>query len=139
VPGDYDGDGKTDFAIFRPTTGLWAVRSSSTGTTLITVVFGMGGDVPVQADYDGDGKSDIAVYRPSTGYWYVLTSTSSFASYQSTSWGAPGDVPVPGDYDGDAVADIAVYRPSTGTWYVMNVLTIAGWGDATDVPVLGRK
>jgi hypothetical protein len=31
VPGDYDGDGKTDFSIFRPTDGTWWITYSSTG------------------------------------------------------------------------------------------------------------
>ena len=90
-------------------------------------------------DYDGDGKTDIAVYRPSTGYWYVLTSSSTWSNYQWYWWGAVDDVPVPGDFDGDGVTDVAVYRPSTGTWYVMDVMTIVGWGETGDVPVLGRK
>ena len=138
APGDYDGDGKTDVAVLTPTTGVWSVRSSLSGTTLVTVPFGMSGDVPVPGDYDGDGKTDIAVYRPSTGFWYVLTSSSSWSSYQSYWWGAVDDVPVPGDYDGDGRTDIAVYRPSTGTWYVMDVMTIVGWGNATDIPILSR-
>jgi hypothetical protein len=31
-PGDYDGDGKTDFCVFRALTGTWFVIKSSTGT-----------------------------------------------------------------------------------------------------------
>ena len=139
VPGDYDGDGTTDLAVFTPATGQWTIRSSKTGTTLITVPWGMSGDIAVPGDYDGDGKTDIAVYRPSTGYWYVLTSSSSWSNYLWYWWGAVGDVPVPGDFDGDGVTDVAVYRPSTGTWYVMNVLTITGWGETGDVPILSRK
>ena len=139
APGDYDGDGQTDFAVFTPATGQWSIRSSLTGTTLVTVPFGMSGDIPVPGDYDGDGKMDIAVYRPSTGYWYVLTSSSTWSNWQYYWWGAVGDVPVPGDYDGDGATDVAVYRPSTGTWYVMDVMTISGWGQASDIPVLSRK
>lgn len=34
VPGDFDGDGLTDFSVFRPTTGYWFVVKSSTATSI---------------------------------------------------------------------------------------------------------
>jgi hypothetical protein len=50
VQGDYDGDGKTDFAIWRPsadpTQNFFYVLQSSNGT-LSTTEWGMNGDYPV--------------------------------------------------------------------------------------------
>ena len=83
VPGDYDGDGKTDFSIFRPTDGTWWITYSSSGS-YSSVQFGAScssngcdisvptsytGDLPDPADYDGDGKTDIPSldHRQATG------------------------------------------------------------------------
>lgn len=52
VPGDYDGDGRTDFAVFRPGAGRWFITESSSklGVTK-EVQFGQSGDVPVSSGY----------------------------------------------------------------------------------------
>jgi uncharacterized delta-60 repeat protein len=114
---DYDGDGKADLSVFRPSTGFWYI-ARPTGVpsqNFDAVQFGVSGDLPVPADYDGDGKTDVAVWRPSDGVWYLMQSTAGFRAAQ---FGANGDIPVPGDFDGDGKANLAVFRPSTGSWYI---------------------
>lgn len=116
VPGDYDGDGKTDFSVFRRATGFWYISYSSNGYTIEIPSFGASDDAMAQADYDGDGKTDAAVFRPSTGWWYIKRSSDS--GMTSIQYGLPTDKPAPADYDGDGKADIAVWRGSNLTFYI---------------------
>jgi hypothetical protein len=114
---DFDGDGKTDIGIYRPSVGEWWVNRSSTSQT-VAAQFGLSTDRVVSGDYTGDGKSDVAFWRPSDGFWYILRSEDG--SFFSFPFGTAGDVPSPADFDGDGKTDAAVFRPSTGTWYILN-------------------
>lgn len=129
VPGDYDGDGRIDVAVFRE--GNWYLLRSSGGSFSATA-FGQSGDIPVAADYDGDGKTDLAVFRQ--GNWYILN--SSDGSFRAEQFGQSGDRPVVGNFDGDLRSDLAVFRG--GFWYVngsTSGFTYTKFGLDSDRPV----
>ncbi len=131
VAADYDGDGKTDAAIFRPSSGVWYILRSSDGV-ISAVHFGISTDKPVPADYDGDGKADVAVFRD--GIWYLNRSTAGFTGI---AFGNISDIPVPADYDGDGKADVATFR-NNGTWYLNRStagFTGVAFGFGSDIPV----
>ena len=130
VPGDYDGDGRTDFAIYRPSTATFFVLNSGGAEPLI-VNLGTVGDIPllksgrkaVVNDFDGDGKSDPVVITPARATATFLIPKSSETSLTTIAWGGPQDTPVRGDFDGDGRADVAVYRASTGIFYIKDSST----------------
>ncbi len=137
-PSDYDGDGRADAVVWRPSNGNWLYRRSSSGV-VETVQWGLGslGDIPVPGNYDSDIKTDIAVFRPSNGTWYIRNSSDN--SFRVVQWGLSGDKPVPADYDGDRLTDIAVFRPTDGNWYVLqssnNSFVAYNFGISEDRPV----
>jgi uncharacterized delta-60 repeat protein len=113
---DFDGDGFTDAAVFRPSTGNWFILQSSNGTVQIPQ-FGVSGDIPIDGDFDGDGRSDLAIYRPGVGQWWLQRSSDN--SVFATTFGIASDNSTAGDFDRDGKTDIAVFRPSTGQWLIL--------------------
>jgi uncharacterized delta-60 repeat protein len=138
VPFDYDGDGKADVSVFRPSENKWYVLRSS-DSAIYQPVFGVAGDIPVPADYDGDRITDVAIFRPSNGQWWYRSSING--AQIANAFGESGDIPRPSDFDGDGKADLVLFRPSNSTWYRYG--STAGqapnvvFGLSGDQPVIG--
>lgn len=159
--GDYNGDGSADIAVFRGSTGLWAIRN------ITRCYYGKEGDIPVSANYNGQGSTEIAVYRDGIGLWAIRSITRYYfgrggdmpiprdysgdgqpdiAIYRGGLWairglsrvyyGTGNDLPIPGDYDGDGTTDIAILRESNGLWAIRNKSRIY-FGRSGDIPVPG--
>jgi len=120
---DYNGDGTSDIAIFRETSGLWSVRG------ITRVYFGSFSDLPVPGDYSGNGATDIGIFRGSSGLWGVRGVTRIY-------FGSSPDIPVPGDYNGDGLCDAGIFRNTSGLWAFRGVTRVY-FGGSGDTPVPG--
>jgi len=154
APVDFNGDGRTDYAVTRNIGGTsngqlrWFYNINGSNAPTVAVDWGLGGDEVVPEDYDGDGRDDIAVWRagpPTIAAFYILNSQTNTARVET--FGQTGDDPsVVGDYNNDGRADLAVYRAgasatSQSTWFYRTTpngpTTFVPWGLRGDFPAPG--
>jgi len=109
APGDYDGDGRADYGVFRTENANANYYILRTSDGLLVRTWGLGSDFNTPGDYDGDAKTDLAINRGST--WFVENSTNG--AVRQVVWGSTDRQRAQGDYDGDGKTDIAIWDPDT--------------------------
>ena len=156
APGYYDGDDKTDVAVFRKNyddlSGSFFVNPSTAADAMNVTRWGLASDFSVSGDYDGDGRTDLAVTRRANGnwLWYILRSSDNSFTAVPLGTETPNgrtDATMRGaDYNGDGRDDLVVRRADEAgnvTYYVGDSATGAlilteSWGNLfTDAFVTG--
>jgi hypothetical protein len=111
---DFDGDGKTDFAVTRREgdSKIWYIWQSRDGFKAFH--WGISSDSNAAGDYDGDGKTDITVFRPVNfspliHYFWIWNSGSNNFTQVGFADVIPAIAPMQQDYNGDGKTDPAVW------------------------------
>ena len=155
APGDYNGDGKADFCVYRsvgtPARGVFLTHygtglfdAASVNDTQTRFGFAVSDQV-VPGDYDGDGKTDFAVTRvegAAIAWYYLPSSGINSGAAVRVGWGRQAsDTEVQGDYDGDGKTDQAIWRTTAGAPSVYYILRSSDgnvqyqfWGLSSDTP-----
>jgi len=122
VAGDWNGDGRTDIAVFRDGLFVRALLKPScffcqpalAADPLDVIVFGEAGDLPVAGDWNGDGIDDLGVFRaPKLGTFLLrVPQGGEIFTTQTVPFGSFGNLPVAGDWNSDGKDEIGTYNPA---------------------------
>jgi hypothetical protein len=142
IVGDYIGDAKAEYAVFRQ--GTWYISPFGGGTTAYKYFGNPTGDnLGRVGDYDGDGKDDECVIRVVSNVlqWHIRNSSNG--AYRVINFGrlVTGESTLAfqgADFTGDGREEIVVAQVVNGTgattWHIADSLTgayvlRANWGD----------
>ena len=111
VPSDFDGDGKTDIALFNRITANWYIlRSSDSVSENPKRWCSDWNEIPLPGDVNGDHKADVSCFNGDDGRW--PTSLSGSGEYFTQNFGNfISDISLYSDIDGDSKADYVIYKP----------------------------
>lgn len=99
--GDFDGDGKDTFGLYRTSTGLVYLRNAHTqGTAHQSFIYGNPNDRFVTGDWNDDGRDSPGVFRPSVSKLYVRFHNSAGNADRTMDAWSSNLIPVAG-YFGD--------------------------------------
>ncbi len=154
LPGDYNGDGRTDVLLWTTQNGKTGYhRYLSNGTTLVLTnssplpSWDNGKVAPQQivGDYNGDGLTDVLMwYVPFNNgrYNLYLANSSGFDSAVATdirTWDNPWIPNFAGDFNGDGLTDVAVWHvPFNNNRYNLYLCTGKGFAPAVATTVQGN-
>lgn len=112
--GDWNGDGRDDVGVYRPTAGKWILDNNGNPFDGVNLVFSRRQrGRPVVGDWNGDGRDDIGLYR--RGRWYLdRNGNRRFDDGRFTYGGEPGDLPLAGDWNGIGKDRVGIFRQ--GRW-----------------------
>jgi len=154
VVGDFNGDHRTDVAVFQPGGGQyrnapddvqgywrWCVTlipaEATTCSMHALTAFGERQDVPLAGLTFQTTASSVATFRPNEGKWSWRPASGGTTTTRYL--GGRGSVLLPGDYDSDFLTDIAVYEPQSAYFRLLrsqqswNSVLLRGFG-TTYVP-----
>ena len=144
ITGDFDGDGRTDFARVGPT-AVYVLFSTGDGTFAVSGWGYPGQDFgqnlsywqTITGDFNGDGRTDFARVGPTVIYVLLSNGDGTFAV---NAWGYPGQdfgtdltywQTITGDFNGDGLTDFARVGPTAVYVFFSNgnsTFTVSGWG-----------
>lgn len=138
-PGDYNGDGLGDMALWFHQTGEWQIALSkgtfvdfTPNAWISNWGLGISNAQPVTGDFNGDGFTDIAIRDNQKGTWSVALNNrnQTFSpvngcegEFWMQGWATDFNMIFrSGDFNGDRIDDLVSFHPETATWqYVLNV------------------
>ena len=151
--GDYDGDGRADFAVYSSADGSWSLGISS-GTALTWKAAGStggfgnlldGSHAFYDGDFDGDGKMDVLFfYNGDQNLWLGRSSGAALSWAQLGNTSGYGNLIdhghrlLAGDFDGDHKTDLLFTYAGDGSWWLgISSGTALTWGNAGNTAAAG--
>lgn len=117
APGDFDGNGLTDFLLHDSTSGAArvALNDAQGGFTEVDSSWAPGWRARV-LNLNGDRWSDVFLHQPATGQWGQAIGQGGGSFLNIAGQWASGWEPHPLDLDGDDTADLLLFNAASGGW-----------------------